>query len=429
MELLETALKKSIEWLMSRKGQSIDECGQAELELHTTRVFISHFKIELNHLMGLKWFRQRHGEQDSLSERDSLDSLEDDDEAGPMVRIVELAENSLDKASAGRRRRSREPKPSIKIKGKYSGVYNISGQTDDDEEQSASYECTGSGQRYGSRREPVEASAMVDNNDDNCTDDGYRSLSRGSNSRASFIQQLNDVKSRIIDLVHELDHSAGSRLSEDELEAYRRRRDVLLAKLDLLIENHKAPLVTVMASGGRHGALSTHSHSSSSASSSTTTATSSSSLSSRELLAGRPIAKSTSLGVVRNKSESNLHSDYEEQVQVIDYGTRLRDRRHKSDLGADAGFSRSDDIAQPTRSSVFTAKYVYPPREQPIDFGAMMRDFEAKQGKVKTTTAANGDNVVDSTTKEQPSSGSQRIKVQHVPSSSSTSETSSSSFI
>lgn len=315
MDLLEAALRHSIDWSMRHRRTmqsttrpnnlipSNDELKDG-IELMNLRIreesyiraFITHFKIELNHLMGLKWARhsQRDNsgeDEDSISERDSLDT---EDELWPIVQVhfgTTLKGNRM----------LRSAKPSIKINGKYSGVYSLNGQTDDDEESM------------------IEDNVILSRNratklttEDDCVDDGYRSLSRGSISRISLLQQLNDIKSRVIDLVQEIDSSVGSspHFNEDDLEAYRRRRDALVSKLDALIESQKMPnsLFNDVLSGMNE------------------TSSPSASSSSPSIANGmyqRNLKLSTKKAIIKNKSESNLHQDgYEEQVQIIDYNRR-----------------------------------------------------------------------------------------------------------
>lgn len=222
MDLLEDALKHSIEWSLDHQQNSSQRSTNAtdiDVEQHS-RAFLTRFKIELNHLMGVKWMLNNTSVLDETTTTED-DDVTGNDEQHQMIAVFPKRGN-----------------PAIKLNGKYSGVYEI-GQDDEETDTESN--------RYEVIRMPLGA--------DSHADDGYRSLSRGSSfgtnltlgtntkgtikASVNLIQQLNDIKSRIIDLVHEIDQCAGPKLVEDDLDAYRRRRDTLLQKLESLIELHK----------------------------------------------------------------------------------------------------------------------------------------------------------------------------------------------
>lgn len=396
MELLEAALKHSIHWSMRNRRHQIkvvnnmpNECLDGVEKINSKirdeshiRAFITHFKIELNHLMGLKWIRRQRGihsgDEESFSDRDSLDDTEDDS-----TQIDSSFESRPNEAFL----------PTIKINGKYCGVYNISGQTDDDDVSDTQL------RRSYSR----DNNCATEGHDD---DDGYRSLSRNSASTL-IIQQLNEIKLGLVDLLHEIDQSVEPRLNDEDREAYKRRRDALMLKLDQLIDSQRGSSVQSDSKAGLGP---------------TTSSSISNNKDNKMNGNGKRHLKAFGKTLSKNNSESNLNSDdYEEQEQVINYDFK---RRASDSSGMAAKLERKDSRSLLIGSARSTNKVdvCMNPRKQAIDFGAMMREYENKQKQAKDTTE-----VINI-------SSTNRI-VQHVPSSSSTStystssHTSSSSFL
>lgn len=398
MELLEAALKHSIGWSM-RMRRKINQQLQvrpaapasetvelANLKIRDeshVRAFVTHFKIQLNHLMGAKCQGESTDQEGSLSELDSSVCFED---SGEQLRG---SPKSAEQAPG---------KPRIRINGKYSGVYDLNGQSDEDDDDQVD--------QHAGQFKTCKPSKQTNEE----VDDGYRSLSRNGSSRTSLMQQLNDIKSRIVDLVCELDSNpVVGQLNEDDLNAYRRRRDALVAKLDALIESQR-PMTPA------NQAL--HSSSSSSASSMSTSSSSSSSASASRASKGRRQS------VIKNHNyESNIYSNgYEEQVQVIDYNNK-RHRSNPLTILEDQTKQQVTRATEPlivnssmTRVNVSKSPLSLAPNKQPIDFGAMMRNYDEKQ-----------EHRQQSTTKKD--------NTNHTPSSSSTSthsfssQASTSSFI
>lgn len=417
MELLESALKNSIDWSMdSRRARH--KASSSAVQLMNTRLrdeshiraFISHFKIELNKLIGLKSCNlnsqsrdnivggagddddeneddEDDDEEDSLSERDSIDTEDNEEAILPVVRV-----------QFGRMmsRSTRPNIPGIKFNGKDCGLYNINEQTDDDEEL----------ERYSKKllqRRVVGGERSAQVLDD--IDDGYRSLSRGS-FRSNLLQQLNDIKSRLIDLVDEINQIVQSRLDRQELEAYERRRDALIAKLDSLIDSS---VQRVPASGTPPSIVPLDC----------------AAIEATEIAGQQSLSPASSYSNNRSanmssgsSSDTNPLSDgYEEQVHVINYNYKHRQRSsnyvNRSTIKCPIGQPLVSNSSA-TRVNVATTSNIYPiDRGQPIDFGAMMRDYEANSGNMNKIRGE-AKTVND-------------VNMQHVASTSSSSHTSSSS--
>lgn len=436
MELLEVALKRSIDWSMrNRRPSAVPSVPEDDLETIAImnaklsdeshmRAFITHFKIELNDLMGSKSCKLDQTSDEILSFSDDRDSI-DTENAEPTINSGFVAEHSMSKKV-----------PIIKIDGKHSGQYDLNGLSDDDERSQTAgrfaraNHCSekrtvkssrrrSSARGFGAKRvDCYDVIERASHEDD--TDGGYGSLNRDG-FRSDLVQQLNDIKSRLLDMIHEIDEGIHSCLTEDELEAFKRRRDALIAKLDTLIDSNTQkvgdiPKILVSAEAE-------------------VASTSASGPSSIESTASDSPENEPTEGqlLIRNKSEINLHSDgYEEQVQVIDYNFR----RRASDNSALRSKYSSSMGNQPlvTNSSMtrinFSAGF---DTRQPIDFGAMMRDYENSQSlKTKVQSNEPGGCLASSSSKPaQPINQN----TQHVPSSSCTStystssHTSSSSFL
>lgn len=322
MSLLEAALKESLEWsIQTRSNPETDrksinkrvDLNEKRLkdESHV-RAFISHFKIKLNNLMGGDSIVAKATEATS----DDEESLESDCCSGGSSTI-----NDDDDDDDYRIRSSlngnRESVPSIKINGKYFGLYRLN--------------------QSRCNKQQVTKSAL---NDDLC-DDGYRSLSRTSH-QADLQHQLQDIKSRLNDLVHELDFVARTHLQQEDVDAYIRRRDALIAKVDSLIESSNR------SEEEETGRYECQYHSASSS------------------LIRKSITKS-------RRGESNLNyssSDgYEEQVHVIDYN--LNRHRRSSDLNTSRSSNDSQDLPSTSNMicvTVGNSHFGYTDKQQPIGF-------------------------------------------------------------
>ena len=436
MELLEAALKHSLEWSMGgtrllearsgELGNSENQRIQAELEQESqVRAFVSRFKIELNHLMGVKWMRESAelggGQLDesttTTTTTTTTTSATDEEEHGASVGLY------------GRPAR-------IRLSGKYSGVYQIGNDEDDGPEVESDDEVDTELSAAMARCSlaSMERSLQQQQQRPGCIDDGYRSLSRGSGSlqrqdsriggatvraRASLLQQLNDIKSRVVDLVHEIDQytlaaGAPTSLGQDELEAYRRRKDALLHKLDLLIERQQAGGALQTSPNGGH----------------------------LQEDCGQEAGWSSRL----EGGASNRDSDdgYEEQIQVIDYDFSRRAnelsrskqlRTQDKELGPNCASVAPNSQAS-TRLSVFCAQ-IGAQNPSPslgvqkaapqlkIDFGAMMRDYEERRASAgPSQLKVAGTQHTQTKTHHQASSSSASSY-----SNKSSSSTSSSSFI
>lgn len=475
MDIVERALRLSIEWsIESRRSDSSDCDKYASLicdeqlesarnklrdESHA-RAFVTHFKIELNKLMGSDCTeRETVSEEDAPSVDDcTTASCRTSDELGAKP---EHSSTDHRKSKRGRSRDSTGKKrvPVIRVNGHaYEG--------DEDDMMS----------------DVVDFDEDDDNEDED--DDGYRSWSRSSSLRTNFMQQLNEIKLRFIDLVDEVDQRLDeAQVSGPGLEAYRRRRDALLAKLESLIGEanaaRKSPATVSTTAASSLAAVSTHANlgrltescsppidltlGTSARASALSIQTSCSYIATVAAATSDTRSPRQQNGFVRNKSDAALATRmprveraYEEQVHVIDYDFR----RRASDIcelrrGADA-HTQSLAINNPSFSSGvrhnaksqpdlrIDNKYDTSVRNQPIDFGAMMRAYEDKispatakmDGSDHVTigpndshvasvmvTAAHFANNLNKRSKAQPDATCQN----HVPSASSTSTYSSSS--
>lgn len=410
--MLELALKHSIDWSIKNRNNKVDSAmtkrlsisqdkmpssvnDNVEIESHI-RAFITHFKIELNNLMDSRWIEKQHQlnyncDINSLSDRDSIDT--DSDEL-PIIN-VQYGPSSLSNDAD-------EILPLIKINGKHFGLYNISDDqtlvNDDDIGRQQQLRQTSKGSRRATRQLDKKQHQSVDSDEYDDYDDGYRSLSRNS-FKSNMIQQLNDIKSRLIDLVHEIDESVKLRLNKDDMEAYQRRRNALVSKLDSLIDsdlqncagrtnldkkenlNQQLPVQISPVDLTQHRLTS-----SPSATATTTASSSSASSADYNSLAGKSVIKSS--------SNIRLHlGDYEEQVQVIDYNFRRRasdnfgmkrqklvDKQDKlipSMMHNSKSMAKIETPSGIQRPISLNANDLYANKQNgPIDFGAMMRNYE-----------------------------------------------------
>lgn len=400
MELLELALKHSIDWSMKARqslnigprSRYLDEVDIAD-ESHV-RAFVTHFKIELNKLMGLKRQhspRQSNPEKGSLTEQDSFNS--DEDESLPFV-TVQCANGNLLTSSTSTRM------PRIETNGKYCGLYNINEQTIDDEnyfqvevEQIDKQRKHSKGKGRSTRRH-----AKFENSED---DFGYGSLSRESfKSHPDLIQQLHELRSRLIDLAQEIDESVERRLNEEELESYRRRRDALMSKIDSLIECYD--LQFYESSPVLIGLTDSESNEDNPEPSQQL----------YQNLAGYSSRVGNTFSIKENKSKPcSCPHEYEEQVHVIDYNytRRLSDFADPSSV---LQVQTDIELRKLRREELNSSDDFIPFRDEPM---MSKQESSKEEGQIgsessKTTIA------IESVT-------------QHVPSSSSTSNSSSSSFL
>lgn len=430
--MLEVALKRSIDWSMRNRrpsvtplpGEGFETIAAMNSKLSDEshmRAFISHFKIELNSLMGSKWLER---EQAGIAKYEVVSASDENDSIDTDAGIESTGANQLHLLS---RSSAMIRVPRIKIDGKHSGQYDLNEPSDAEEDVGQPDRCPiidkcSNGKRVSrsSRRrdaakhvnghraksqDPSEDFARANYEDD--TDAGYGSLGRDG-FRSNLVQQLNDIKSRLIDMVHEIDESVRSLLTEDELEAFKKRRDALIAKLDDLID-----ISTQKVAESPRIVVSVDADDLSDPSSSTA---------SNSLQYSTPLCPP----LIKNKSELNLHSNgYEEQVHVIDYNMRRRASDNsalKSSYLYNQPLVRNSSMTRINVSAGFD-------RSKPIDFGAMMRDYENERDM-----KPNGHSINEGDTNRK----AQQIisnNTQHIPSSSSTStysassHTSSSSFL
>lgn len=447
MDLLEAALRQSILWSVQRlaaKQNERDEPNAAYVEQNhetRTRAMITQFKIELNKLIGLKWL---NGQQTSLgaSEDEDDSDADDDDDNDDEEEEDEDEEHVLPPTPYGRHRHcrrlaagSRSPKPTIRFKGKYSGVYNISGQTDEDDEDDESWKP--SSQKEQRRKKATkqvcrlkEPDSSQETNAEDCPDEGYRSLSRGSAStKASLVQQLNDIKSRIVDLVQEINQNLSKLLNQEDLEACRRRCDALVAKIDLLIGGQEECQASLATTSIATTISSSSANSSTSNLSSTSSAASSPQTLSSDSMQRKLSKLSRKTCVITSTLDAERsNSVYEEQVQTIDYGPHndkkdKRTRKPNGKLPEQTNHALVND-SQKTRVDLSTSSVCFNPREEPIDFGAMMRNFESKYQTEAQKLSTDNNCPLDNQNFKQ---FAHRQPVQHVQSSSSTSTQSSNS--
>lgn len=327
-------MRRSVDWSIKNRGvtsitQDIAQPrsalesvriidAQVEEESHI-RAFISHFKIELNKLMDLRWNQRRsHGMSESSS-----DCCNE-----PISFIVcrdDVEENF-----------TRKRPPIVTLNGRHCGLYHIGDQNSDDDSN-------------GNTPTPPDAD-----------DDGYRSLSRES-YRSSMVQQLVEIKSRLMDLIHEIDQVIKFKVQGDEIDSYRRRWNALISILDSLIDSCSISQSTEVKT------RSTQASNSKWQPQVTAVRPNDLSISSQQTLS---LTVQSSPFLSRNRSDSDLHSSdgYEEQVRVIDYGYQRRSSDSKAlesnRLAGDEPYLISNIV-----------------RGQPIDFGAMMRNYEASQQK------------------------------------------------
>lgn len=306
--------------------------------------------------------------------------------------------------------------PVIMINGRHSGLYEIHRERPDGPLRTR---LIGSKPRRSKSIGAVVIDESFTRIDDNASDndDGYRSLSRSS-FRSSLMQKISDIRTRLLDLIDEIDQSIETQLTPEQAEAYRKRKNALVAKLDSLIDScleklHRSSsnlmdntidddFTSDVANESGHKTDNTSYDSSSQDS-------------------------STQLGtIVKNSSEINLYSDgYEDQIQIIDYNFK----RRSSDNSALRKSARLVNLSfdydarySKTQNKPIELTNILPSTRQPIDFGAMMRDYENKK---------TGDNVLSHSDKHAMGSNSGTAQ-HHAISSSSTStysEQSSSSFL
>lgn len=272
MELLELALKQSIDWSVGsgnggkRKGAPAGEdkrrLSYDSLELMKNklrdeshaRAFISHFKIELNNLMGLKWSilnesltSSAAASQDDANVEDADERDDDEDDDDDMdADDTTPSESSADRDDVADNSSRQQRRVMMKMRRKSSvqctsGLYDISEQQtdadDDDFSQTVELVPSSSSSRPLSSLKSAASSAATTGEEE--TDCGYGSLSRGENTVTNGVQiaqELNEIKTRLIDLVEEIDSQVSAHLGLDEIDYYRRRRDALVCKLDALIE-------------------------------------------------------------------------------------------------------------------------------------------------------------------------------------------------
>lgn len=375
--MLETALEQSIEWSLSNRWpqtQADKEANEEQLresESHV-RAFITRFKIELNQLMGDSRSLSSSCEQQFSFSNDDDDEEDDDDSSSDSLPLTE-------------------------------GVYKISEDT-----QPTTDEELLSQQTRGRRRQQLQHVVLLANrsrqvDSARCrksADDGYRSLSRGSTAQSDgprpaaecalrldrhsasvLVQQLNDIKARVTDLVQELDQIvAGPQrpLDQDELEAYRRRRDALVLRVDQLIGSQQRSLF-------RSGPL--HSSEVSSSSASSLSPPSDSRLG--------PVTKRADQKTRSSQATTRPGQLYEEQVHVIDYDFNRR-ARDLSEINKSG--HRQQEAANQMPSSMKAAAMenkvvlegpdgrvalVAPPQSTTmIELSAIMTDYEQQQRKL-----------------------------------------------
>lgn len=433
MELLELALKHSINWSMENRqniicnperDRNLSETESIIADINDEshiRAFMTQFKIELNHLMGLKLqqFVKKLNENcldDSFTDQESFGSVEDIPFTTVQCRNVSHS-NKV---------------PRVGIDSEHCDLYNINENTDVDDVESYSRAVAEqvliqrkshrNRERYRARRGTTKLDTCPAVEED--LDGGYGSLSRGSfKSSPDLAQQLHDLRSRLIDLVHEIDESVEKRLSNEQLESYIRRRDALMTKIDSLIDcytqddNESSPVLiglTDSESNEDNLDLTRQLHDS---------------LSSQYLRnkSRRRVSEK------RNRDESNYSSrnDYEEQVHIIDYDyNRLpgcnTDPEVKSEYETRSGTCTNGTNLLLIEHSNQNQDDFIPTKCRPIDFGAMMRNYECNK---ETET------LIKLETQQVPHDQStETVASRHVPSTSSTStsshiSSSSSSFL
>lgn len=432
--LLEAALKHSISWSMrsrrsadDAKREAMSGAGQSGVEImhckladeSHVRSFISRFLIELNRLMDLQWNQGRSCTLADSSANAPIDESPNDPDS------LDTEEDSLSSYFEDwlRCRQKLKQVPSIKISGKYCGVYNIGAQTDEDDElyenfrQNSNARHTHKARHIGDNLSGESHHAVMASNDDD-VDDGYRSLSRSS-VKTSLVQQLSELKHNLRDLLSEFVEELKPQLSISRLDAFVKQRDRVINIIDKLIDDNlqiaKSDKTTQLEIRQLDQS---HSGDCDSSFSSTLSSISMSKENRTSLVA---------TGVTLAKSENNLSalSGYEEQEQVIDYSCRR----------ASADCHKPRKGAKDVTGSIAVDVNLYGTRGMPIDYGAMMRDYESRESlavpKATTQVSVIGSQSEVSRqviTKLPPTA-------KHISSSSSTSEqsstshTSSSSFL
>lgn len=335
---------------------------------------------------------------DSASERDSIDT-ETEDAIGPQLLCVQYASSS---GVRGGRSNS-----VIRIDGEDCGVYNIS---DESLEPRSEGDCNSSATRPEIETDDV--------------DDGYRSLSRDS-FRCGLMQQLADIRLRLIDLIDEIEHGVESRgLKQEEMQSYKRRRDALIKKIDFLISKLvKRPV-------GHH-------HCGDSIDNSSSSAADDQPASSYDKLHANTRADSeTKVTCSGNKSDTS--DGYEEQVHVINYNfsSQVGDIHHDSTSTEDVSVSSQRplvDSSEMTRINVVATRHnaYYPTTlDKSRSFGNMEECKSNSQVErlkiIKTKHETRQKKPYDNDS--QTRSLEKKTIMQHNPTSSSTSNYSASSY-
>lgn len=421
MELLELALKHSIDWSVKSKqnntAEHLKEADSTYTKLHSdshVRAFVSQFKIELNHLMGLKIRHLlEHLSESSLEESSTDQESFDSDEDVPFTTAQYRNNKNMLQSNKV---------PRIEIGGKYCGQYSINENTDDIESYSKAVADQVSLQKEKGRDREKHAKRgakfITRQPVDEDFDCGYGSLNRGSfKSCPDLIQQLFDLRSRLIDLVQELDESVERRLSGDQLESYRRRRDALMCKIDSLIDcydnqsDESSPVLIGLTDSEsnedncepvRHPQTDHKSYN---------------------------LTNKSQQVVSRNQNKSSNMpngNEYEEQVHIIVYNNSSSDSTsfRSSKFEQDAQFSSGlDRVELLPRQSEQSDEFI-PLKCRPIDFGAMMRSYETSIGatseiKPETQQATSDQILIKSTTTKHVPSSSSTSSSSHVSSSSS----------
>lgn len=422
LDLLELALERSIEWSLGNRSlqeptgsdaspnesdaadhidpsssscRGLDSLEQSRDSESHARAFVTRFKIELNQLMSDARSLSSSAEQQfSFSENDDRDEDDDEDEEDSFSDSMALTEGvykiqeDTQLTTDDEQQRPVAPAASRDrqmLLGIIGETRNAPPPTHDDGYRSLS-------------RDSTTTTATITTNGQHAR---VKSLSRGVKDDASkgsgagqtvtgterqnmnlLIQQLNDIKSRVIDLVHELDQIVERPqlvLDEDELEAYRRRRDALVLRVDQLIGGQQVPLNKLVLEAASPPALS---------------GSLSQGPANKPTRGGDP-AKAVTKTMSSNINQSTTgmrRRDYEEQVHVIDYdfNRRARDlseiRRNSTQSERQLGTIRP--LLQPLviekgpGSGTKVTDLVVPPKSTTmIELNAMMTDYEKQRSR------------------------------------------------
>lgn len=351
LDLLEKALRRSVDWSVARKRNLPHENGNYEDSVEDKmesenycRAFISHFKIELNKLMDAALDSDNHATKQN---------------------------------SAG--------EPLIRINGPDCAMYEINASSNKQAGRSASDE----GYRSLSRNSlPTATSNKTCEKSANRRDPNTILL----DEFVTLVSELRELKTRLLDLVEEFKFMVENGKDSAGTTSYNRRWRALVEMLDSMIDNAQVRVESHMRIISRK-----------------TTTTVSTQVKTN---IGQHQESSDSMASLRSDSSSSSLS-YEEQMQVFDYQSRGSSKsRFQISSTADTTATTTTSTAEQTPNKTSptnevsvsaskipvlvrstgasslaqkqsTQQVPMVMRTMPIDFGAMMNNYEANKGNVQ----------------------------------------------